>query len=71
MAFHGKTGDRVRLVAMPKDPDPIPVGTLGTVIDTQHIPWGADSYTQVSVKWDNGRSLNCVVPPDFLAIIDE
>ncbi len=27
-----KKGDRIRLVSMPQDPDPIPVGSLGTVV---------------------------------------
>ena len=69
MAFHGKKGDRVRLVFMPNDPDPIPEGTEGTVLDVQHMDWGHDKFSQVSVKWDNGRGLSCVCPPDHLEII--
>jgi hypothetical protein len=69
VTFLGKEGDRVRLVAMPDDPDPIPQGTEGTVIDTTPLDWGSRKQTQVSVKWDNGRSLSCVCPPDVLTII--
>jgi hypothetical protein len=69
MAFHGKAGDRVRMVFMPDDPDPIPAGTEGTVRDVQQMDWGHDKFSQVSVVWDNGRSLSCVCPPDHLEII--
>ena len=49
-----KKGDRIRLVSMPQDPDPIPVGSLGTVVEVhEHLDW-----TQVDVDWDNGRSLS-------------
>lgn len=43
-------GTRIRLVAMPDDPDPIPVGTEGTVV--------GGSGAQLWVEWDNGRKLN-------------
>ncbi len=67
--FHGKTGDRVRLVFMPNDPEPIPPGTEGTVKDVVHSTWGNDRYSQVAIDWDNGRRLSCICPPDFLEII--
>jgi hypothetical protein len=71
MAFKGKSGDRVRLVFMPNDPDPIPEGALGTVDDVVQLPWGFDIRTQVYINWDNGRTLACVCPPDHLEIIDD
>lgn len=56
-------GDRIELVSMPDDPDPIEVGAKGTITwvytATDFIP-----YTQVSVDWDNGRRLGVVIPPD-------
>ncbi len=59
-----KTGDRVRLVRMADDPDPIPVGTTGTVVGVHtHSDW-----TQVDVDWDNGRSLMLSIPPDEIEI---
>ena len=67
--FHVKKGDRVRLLAMPDDPDPIPAGTEGTVISTQDLSFIKKGETQVLVKWDNGRSLSCICPPDQLAVI--
>lgn len=69
MSFSGKRGDRVRLVFMPNDPDPIPEGTEGIVTDVMPIDWGQDKKTQVHVAWDNGRSLSCICPPDFLEIL--
>lgn len=70
--FNGKTGDRVRMLHMPDDPDPIPTGTEGEVVLVNPVRMGPDgerNFTQVLVKWDNGRSLSCVVPPDQLVVI--
>lgn len=49
-------GDRVRLLAMPDDPDPIPYGSEGTVEYADRL--------QVRVKWDNGRGLNLIPEVD-------
>ncbi|MCA9135588.1 MAG: DUF4314 domain-containing protein [Planctomycetales bacterium] len=54
-----KTGDRIRLLSM-NDPDPIPVGTTGTVVGVHP----QSDWTQVDVDWDNGRSLMLSIPPD-------
>lgn len=61
-----KKGDRIRLVSMPEDPDPIPLGSIGTVIAVyDHKGW-----TQVDVAWDNGRSLMLTMPDDCVAIVE-
>ena len=60
-------GDRVRLVAMPDDPSPIPAGTTGTVTGTTDVSFGGPYCLQVQVDWDNGRRLRAVCPPDILA----
>lgn len=60
-----KEGDRVRLVFMPDDPDPVQAGTLGTVRDTTELPFKPPQL-QVHVNWDNGRTLSCVCPPDII-----
>ena len=58
-------GDRIRLVAMSDDPDPIPPGSTGTVTAVrQHTTWA-----QVDVAWDNGRTLMLVVPPDEFEVM--
>lgn len=62
-----KKGDRIALVSMPEDPDPIPVGTKGTVRYVNVMT----EYTQVIVDWDIQRSLTLVVPPDEVRRIDE
>lgn len=46
------TGDRIRLIHMPDDPDPIPSGSEGTVL------WADDM--QIVVDWDVRRSLNLI-----------
>ena len=62
-----KAGDRVRLIEMGNDPDPIPAGTPGTVtgVYPQH------DWLQLDVDWDNGRSLMLSIPPDEIAIETE
>ena len=53
-------GDRIRLISMADDPDPIPVGATGIVAGVYpHHGW-----TQVDVDWDSGRSLMLSIPPD-------
>lgn len=60
-----KAGDRIRLISMTDDPDPIPAGTTGTVVGVYpHSDW-----TQVDVDWDEGRSLMLSIPPDQVAIV--
>jgi len=49
-------GDRVKMIHMPDDPEPIPTGSIGTVTRVIDGP-----LAQVSVDWDNGRFL-CLVP---------
>jgi hypothetical protein len=57
-----EVGTRIRLVAMPDDPEPVPPGTTGTVTSVYRFADGA----QVSVDWDPsaGRSLCLWIPPD-------
>ena len=60
-----KVGDRIRLIHMPEDPDPIPPGSLGTVCAIHpHHRW-----TQVVVDWDNGRRLMLSLPEDLIEIL--
>ena len=61
-----KPGDRIRLISMTDDPDPIPTGTTGTVAGI--CP--QSGWTQVDVKWDNGRSLMLSIPPDVVERIE-
>jgi hypothetical protein len=62
MALHG---DRIRLLAMPDDPDPIPLGSTGTVISVTTGP-----FAQIEVDWDNGRTLALIPGVDRFEVID-
>jgi len=60
-----QTGDRIRLLAMPEDPDPIPSGSTGTVTRVTDGP-----VAQISVDWDNGRTLSLVPGVDQFEVIE-
>lgn len=62
-------GDRIELLSMPDDPDPVPTGTQGTVESITRVPMRGKSFTQVGVKWDNGRTLSLVMPPDRVKVV--
>ena len=59
-----KPGDRLRLLSMPDDPDPIPAGATGTVLSVTTGP-----YAQIEVDWDSGRSLALVPGVDRFDVI--
>jgi len=54
-------GQRIRLIAMGEDPDPIAPGTEGTVT--------GGNGSQIWVAWDNGRSLMLALPHDTYEVI--
>ncbi len=60
-----KTGDRIRLVHMADDPDPVPTGELGTVVSVTDL----GDWFQVDVDWDCGRTLMLSVPPDRVSLV--
>ena len=65
-----KAGDRIRLTShMADDPDPVPIGTEGTVTLASEVTGLGPPYVQVGVKWDNGRSLGLVCPPDSFSMM--
>ena len=55
-------GARMRLLKM-EDPNPVPVGTLGTVEDI-------DDIGSLIVQWDNGRQLHVLHGIDEVEKID-
>ena len=59
-----RVGDRIRLLSMPDDPDPIPTGATGTVLS---VTTGA--FAQVEVEWDSGRTLALIPGVDRFEII--
>ena len=58
-------GDRIEMVKMPHDPDPITPGTRGTVMHVEQVRTDRPR-TQLTVSWDNERSLSVVIPPDHV-----
>lgn len=64
-----KKGDRVELVAMPGDPNPLPRGSKGTVLSVQEFDW-PEPWTQVCVQWDTDRRLMICIPPDDVRVIE-
>lgn len=63
-------GDRIELVRMDNDPDPIRPGDRGTVIYVSIIDLGDGPYEQVGVEWDSGRTLQVCIPPDEVRVLD-
>ena len=60
-----KTGDRIRLLSMPDDPDPIPAGSKGVVIDVTDGP-----LAQIMVEWIGiNRTLALIPDVDRFEII--
>ena len=62
-----RPGDRIRLVSMHEDPDPIRPGEVGTILEVR--PCERDTWLQIEVTWDNGRTLMLVVPPDRFELV--
>ena len=62
-------GDRIRLIKMNNDPNPIESGATGTVKEVNSIQmFGED---QLVVDWDNGRGLNLIVGEDEFEVIEK
>ena len=64
-----KSGDRVRLIEMPNDPDPVQAGSEGVVDFVTDIGFRGKREIQVCIRWDSGRGLNCICPPDVLELV--
>ena len=65
-----RPGQRIELVEMPDDPNPIEPGAMGTVRSVAECHSNRGPFLQVDVDWDNGRSLMLSIPPDKYRIID-
>jgi hypothetical protein len=61
---------RIEMVSMTDDPNPIPKGTKGTVTGSNVVNFDGSPFTQYYVDWDNGSSLMPCVPPDTLRLVD-
>ena len=74
--FQALAGKRCKLVHMSDDPNPIEQGATGTINligplqnHSPIVPHGHE-WRQIGVKWDNGRSLLVILPPDQIELID-
>lgn len=66
-----QVGDRVMLVHMGADPEQVKKGTEGTVTHIAKLRFaGEPEQLQVSVDWDDGLRLACLVPPDVLVRVN-
>lgn len=59
-------GDRIRLIRMSDDPYPMESGSEGVVT---HVNKVSPLFTQISVRWDNGRSLMLLAGEDEFEVI--
>jgi len=64
-----RPGDRIKLIAMPDDPNPVPVKGTGTVTFVKEHGSAERAWLQIGVDWDNGRGLMLSVPPDKVDVI--
>lgn len=64
-------GDRIKMVQMGNDPNPIEPGTLGTVTGYRYPRSGASTDGTVShgVRWDNDRGLAIILPLDMVEVV--
>jgi len=60
-------GDRIRLLSMGNDPCPVLAGSKGIVYG---ITRWYDGQTNLTMKWDSGRTLGLVAPPDRFEVIE-
>lgn len=66
--YESIVGRKIRLLAMPDDPAPLPLGSIGIIRRVQPF----DNWMQVWVKWDHSRSsIMLCVPPDLFEFVDE
>lgn len=64
-----KVGDRIEVYGiLPNDPDPITVGTRGTVTSVDKI---GDAFVQYGIDWDTDRYLMLLDTDPFRVVNDE
>lgn len=61
-----KIGDRVQITGAMNDPDPVPVGTCGTV--NWVGSWTCELTRQIGVRWDDGRTLGLLEGDPFVVL---
>ena len=61
-------GDRIRLIKMTDDPNPIEPNTTGTVKKVSTVYMFGEDH--LDVQWDNGRTLSLLVGTDEFEVIE-
>lgn len=64
-------GDRIELIQMGDDPNPIEPGARGTVTNVVDTSFLRPGSVQVWIDWDNGRALSLAHPEDHFRVITE
>ena len=62
-------GDRIRLINMSNDPNPIESDATGTVKEVNSVQMFGEDH--LIVDWDNGRSLGLLVGEDEFEVIEK
>ena len=57
-------GDKIVLISMNDDPDPIPPGTKGVITNIHEVTEQGKTTTIITVDWEIRRSLNVILPVD-------
>jgi hypothetical protein len=66
-----REGDRIELIEMPNDPNPIKPGERGNVREVRELGEEfAPNTAEVHVDWDSGRKLLMLLPTDKARIIE-
>jgi hypothetical protein len=64
-------GDTIEMIGMEgEDPNPIPIGTKGVVMDINSNVFQGIPEEHLSISWENGRSLKVLLPHDKIKIIN-
>jgi len=63
-----KIGQKIELLEMENDPNPIPRGTRGVVVGINSTCCRGE--LSIEVIWENGRTLNLLYPEDKFREID-
>lgn len=66
-----RRGQRIRLLSMGEDPEPISVGSTGTIEKARYFDWpmANPGFWRLDVRWDNRRYLAVIIPPDRIEVI--
>ena len=64
------SGDRIFLISMGADQDPILPFTFGSVVRVSKDPFDPNAKL-IEVKWDNGRSLSLVTTEDIYMLEED